>query len=89
MVRPDVDARLFTDADGLADALAGLVGGAASAPPPWPRCGQGRGARRWSRWDDGWRAAAAPLPRSAAVTAPAPLRVAFVHPVLGLGGASA
>jgi beta-1,4-mannosyltransferase len=62
MVRPDVDARLFTDADGLAAALADLVGGANGATPALDRLRTGALAvAAGPRWDDAWRAHAAPL----------------------------
>ena len=62
MVRPDVDARLFTDADGLAAALADLVGGATGATPALDRLRTGALAvAAGPRWDDAWRAHAAPL----------------------------
>lgn len=62
MVAPDVDARLFADPDGLADALVELVGGAAGATPALARLRAGARARAAGpRWDDAWRAQAAPL----------------------------
>lgn len=62
MVRPEVDARLFHDADGLAAALLELLGDG----PNGSRALQGLrvGALQvasGTRWDDAWRASALPL----------------------------
>lgn len=62
MVRPDVDARLFADADGLAAALAELAGGAAGPTAALERLRAGAlAAAAGPRWDDAWRVHAAPL----------------------------
>jgi hypothetical protein len=62
MVRPDVDARLFADAEGLATALADLLGGADGATPALVRLRAGAlAAAAGPRWDDAWRVHAAPL----------------------------
>jgi beta-1,4-mannosyltransferase len=62
MVRPDIDTRLFADAGQLADALVELLGAMPAATPALARLRTGAlAAAAGARWDDAWRAHAAPL----------------------------
>ena len=91
MVRPGDDARLFRSADDLAALVDELLGAFPIATPGLDRLRAGAlSAAAGPRWEDEWRACRRAAPAGGCVTAPTPgrpLRVAFVHPELGLGGA--
>lgn len=62
MVRPEIDARLFANAEQLAAALVDLLGAGPAAAPGLGRLRAGASAAAAGpRWDDAWRAHAAPL----------------------------
>lgn len=61
MVRPDVDARLFHDGDECVTALTALLGAGPHGPALAALRSGALASAAGPRWDDAWRAAAAPL----------------------------